>query len=324
MRARTAGRASFVTLAAAALVMGAMSTSHADSQVGPQILDAATYSREGGADPRSMLPKGEATPAEGPEVEAFGNLLMDTSGLELFQAPAKEEYEEVGQTLRFSMGDKDGVHPLIVTRVSVNANVPASVIASQGDETHRATLPNGTQLMTAQGSDGIMVVTLSKAGQLTAWEAPGATGAAPFTVEKLAKWATAVDTQQPGRIAVTPAKTRRAEPSCFLTLTKPYTHGGAKKIQADASMNCDQKGKGNFVSSLRQYQGLGIWKSKDVEGYRNEQGKNFPVILRFTCSRLTVSDWVYRADIGNATLRNGNGYWGRHNVHSATKVIHCA
>jgi hypothetical protein len=324
MPALAAGRASFVTLAAAALVMGAMSVSHADSRVGPHILDAATYSKEGGTNPQSMLPKGEATPAEGAEVEAFADLLTNTSGLELFQAPAKENYEEVGQTLRFSMGDKDDTHPLIVTRVSVNGDVPESVIASQGDETHRTTLANGTQLMTAKGIDGIMVATLSKAGQLTAWEAPGATGTAPFTMEKLKEWATAVDTQQPGHIAATSANTLRAKPSCFLTLTKPYTHGGAKNIQADASMNCDQKGKGNFVSSLRQYQGLGIWKSKDVRGYTNEQGKNFPVTVHFTCSRLTVSNWVYRADIGNATLRNGNGYWGRHNVHSATKVIHCA
>ncbi|MGA4839884.1 hypothetical protein [Streptomyces sp. G45] len=324
MRVRTASRAAFVTLAAAALVMGTMSTSHADSKDDPRIVDAATYDKEGGTDPRSMLPKDEATPAAGPEVEAFADLLMDTSGLELFQAPAKESYEGVGQTLRLNMGDRDYAHPLIVTRVTVDEDVPESVIASQGDETHRATLPNGTQLMTAKGSDGIMVATLNKTGQLTAWEAPGATGAAPFTVEKLTEWATTVDARQPGRVAIASAMALRAKPKCSLYLTKPYTHGGPKNIAADASMNCDQKGKGNFTASLRQYHGLGLWKSKSVKGYTNEQGKNFPVTLGWTCSKLTVSNWVYRADIGNATLRNGNGYWGAHNVHSATRVIHCA
>ncbi len=89
-------------------------------------------------------------------------------------------------------------------------------------------------------------------------------------------------------------------------------------------MLCNQRGKGNFESSLRQYQGLGIWKTKDVAGYTHEQGQNFPVTLNFECSRLTTSGWVYRSDIGNATLRNANGYWGDHNVHSETATIHCA
>ncbi|MFD0414729.1 hypothetical protein [Streptomyces sp. NPDC127108] len=324
MLVRTARRTSLVTLAAAALVVGTMSTSYADSKDVPQIVDATTYSEEGGVDPQSMLPQDEATPATGSEVQAFADLLMNTSGLELFQAPAKESYEGVGQTLRFSLGDKDYAHPLVVTRVTVTGDVPESVIASEGDETHRTTLPNGTQVMTAKGSDGTTVATLSKTGQLTAWEAPAADGATPFAVEKLTEWATTVDAQQPGRITAASAKALRAKPKCWLYLTKPYTHGGAKHIAADASMNCDQKGKGNFTASLRQYHGLGLWKSKSIKGYTNEQGKNFPVTLGWTCSKLTVSNWVYRADIGNATLRNGNGYWGAHNVHSATKVIHCA
>ncbi|MFJ2767569.1 hypothetical protein [Streptomyces sp. NPDC087300] len=324
MRARTAGRLTFVTLAAAALAMGTMSASYADSADGPQIVDTATYTNEGGTDPRSMLPTGEATPAEGPEVEAFADLLVNTSGLELVQGPIEEHYEEIGQTLRFNMGDKDYAHPLIVTRVTVKGDVPESVIASEGDVTHRATLPNGNQLMTAQGSDGIMVATLSKAGQLTTWSAPGATGAAPFTVEKLTEWATAIDAQQPGRITATSAMALRAKPSCQLILTKPFTHGGAKHIQAEASMLCSQKGKGNFTAVLRQYHGLGVWKEKDVKAYTNKQGKNFPLIMSFNCSKLTTSKWIYRADIANATLRNGNGYWGKHNVHSATTGIHCA
>lgn len=46
--------------------------------------------------------------------------------------------------------------------------------------------------------------------------------------------------------------------------------------------------------------------------------------LHFECSRLTTSGWVYRSDnTGNATLRNANGYWGDHNVHSETATIHC-
>ncbi|MFF1378688.1 hypothetical protein [Streptomyces sp. NPDC058308] len=324
MRARTAGRLSFVTLAAAVVAMGTMSASHADSADGPQIVDATTYDNEGGTDPRSMLPKGEATAAEGAEVEEFADLLVNTTGLELHQGPAKENYEEVGQTLRFTIGDKDYTRSLIVTRVTVKGDVPESVIASEGDETHRATLPNGSQLMTAQGSDGLMVATLSKAGQLTTWEAPAAAGAASFTVEKLTEWATAIDVQQPGRIAIASAMALRAKPHCQLYLTKPFTHGGAKHIQADASMSCDQKGKGNFTAVLRQYHGLGVWKSKDVKAYTNEQGKTFPLLLSFNCSKLTTSKWIYRADIANATLRNGNGYWGKHNVHSATKGIHCA
>jgi hypothetical protein len=83
-------------------------------------------------------------------------------------------------------------------------------------------------------------------------------------------------------------------------------------------MICDQTGRGNFAASLRQYHGLGIWRTKDVRGYTN------PVILRSECSRLTSSAWQYRSNIGDATLRNSNGTWGRHNVFSQTAVIHCA
>ncbi|MEU1530447.1 hypothetical protein [Streptomyces fagopyri] len=89
-------------------------------------------------------------------------------------------------------------------------------------------------------------------------------------------------------------------------------------------MLCNQRGKGNFAAALRQYQGLGIWKTLDSRGYVNEQGKTFSVVLRFECSRLTTSSWKYRNNIGNATLRNGNGYWGDHNVFAGTATIHCA
>ncbi|MFG2646906.1 hypothetical protein [Streptomyces sp. NPDC048436] len=99
---------------------------------------------------------------------------------------------------------------------------------------------------------------------------------------------------------------------------------GSKVIQAEAAMLCNQKGKGNFSASLRQYHGLGLWKTKATRGYTNEQGKAFPVTLHFTCSRLTTSTWTYRSNIGNATLRNGNGTWGDKNVFSKTAGLHCA
>ena len=175
------------------------------------------------------------------------------------------------------------------------------------------------------GADGIRVSTLSKDGQLTLWEAPATTQQNVYSAETLARWARTVDEQgitashSPLRAIAT------AEPKCQLTQSRaPYRHGGSLHIQADAAMLCNQTGRGNFGASLRQYQGLGLWRTKDTRGYTNEQGKTFPVLLRFTCSRLTSSSWQYRSNIGNATLRNSNGTWGDHNVFSQTAVIHCA
>ncbi|WP_427166191.1 hypothetical protein ACQF4J_18545 [Streptomyces sp. C1-1] len=138
-------------------------------------------------------------------------------------------------------------------------------------------------------------------------------------------WATAVDEQGIKASSSPLLAARAAAPHCQLTQSrKPYRHGGDLTIQADAAMVCDQEGKGNFTASLRQYQGLGIWRTKDVQGYRNRHDRSFPVTLLFDCSRLTTSGWIYRSNIGNATLRNSNGYWGDHNVFSQTATIHCA
>ncbi|MGW7252701.1 hypothetical protein [Streptomyces sp. NPDC054834] len=273
-----------------------------------------------------MAPIGEVSPAQGAEAQKLTDLLTKTTGLELFQAPAVSDYETVGQTLTFSLGDGNYAHPLNVTRLSIHGDVPSSVLSSEDDETSTRTLPSGSQLFTAVGNEGTRISTLSKDGQLTLWEAPATAAQNPYSTETLVRWATTVD-EQGIAAAHTPALAapRAAEPHCQLTYSKkPYKHGGDLHIQADAAMLCDQKGKGNFAASLRQYQGLGIWKTKDVRGYTNEQGKNFPVTLRFECSRLTTSGWRYRSDIGNATLRNSNGYWGDHNVSSDTATIHCA
>ncbi|MGW7425960.1 hypothetical protein ACWGJB_39015 [Streptomyces sp. NPDC054813] len=40
------------------------------------------------------------------------DLLTKTARLDLFQAPGVEEYERVGQTLTFSLGDGNVEHPL--------------------------------------------------------------------------------------------------------------------------------------------------------------------------------------------------------------------
>ncbi|MFD9909528.1 hypothetical protein [Streptomyces sp. NPDC059063] len=327
MRLHSARSASLISIAAVSLLVGNASVSHAESTDVPRIVDTTAYEKEGGTDPKSMLPEGEAIPAESRDVADFADLLTRTTGLQLLQAPAQERYEEIGSTLRISLGDEndeDFAHSLTVTRVTVKGDVPESVLSSEGDETRRTTLPDGTQLMTAKGGAGVTVSLLSPGGQLTVWDAPGPTEASPLTVQRLTEWATTVETQHPGAVdmAASPGL-RAAKPSCQLKLTKPFKHGSLT-IQADAFMSCDQKGRGNFTASLRQYHGLGLWKSKSIRGYTNKHDKIFPVTLNFKCSRATVSKWVYRADIGNATLRNGNGYWGRHNIHSKTSGIHCA
>ncbi|MGW2961765.1 hypothetical protein ACWDGI_25355 [Streptomyces sp. NPDC001220] len=290
----------------------------------PQIVSSSQYAEEGGTDPQSMAPVGEVAPAQGASVQKLTDLLTSTTGLEVFQAPGVEEYEEIGQTLTFSLGDGNYEHPLNVTRLTVHGDVPSSVLSAEGDKTNTTTLHNGSQLLTAVGKEGTRVTTLSKAGELTMWEAPATAAPNTYNTETLVRWATAVDEQEI-KASSSPLLAARAKPHCQLTQSKqPYRHGGDLMIQADAAMLCDQKGKGNFAASLRQYQGLGIWKTKDVRGYTNEQGTNFPVILRFECSRLTTSGWRYRSNIGNATLRNSNGYWGDHNVFSQTATIHCA
>jgi hypothetical protein len=328
---RRTTRAGAIALLAAAVVASAAAgafaadgSQTASTATGPQIVSSSEYVKEGGTDPQSMAPVGEVTPAQGIGVQKLTDLLTKTTGLQLFQAPGVEKYEQVGQTLTFSLGDDNYEHPLNITRLTVHKDVPSSVLSADGDETHTTTLPSGSQLLTAVGKEGIRVSTLSKDGQLTLWEAPATTSQPVYSAENLARWATAIDGQ-----GVTAshslALTTRAEPTCQLTQSrKPYKHGGDLHIQADAAMVCDQKGKGNFATALRQYQGLGIWKTKDVRGYTNEQGKSFPVTLRYDCSRLTTSGWIYRSNIGNATLRNSNGYWGDHNVFSQTATIHCA
>jgi hypothetical protein len=293
---------------------------------GPQIVSSSEYADEGGADPQSMTPIGEVAPAQGADVQQLADLLSKTTGLDLSQAPGVADYEKVGQTLTFSLGDGNSEHPLNITRLTVHGDVPSSVLTAEGDEVSTTTLSNGSQLLTAVGKEGTRVSTLSKDGRLTLWEAP-ATDAQnnTYATADLVRWATTVDEKGIAASNSSALTAATAKPHCQLTKSKkPYLHGGWTSIQADAAMLCDQRGKGNFEASLRQYQGLGIWRTKDVRGYTNEQGTNFPVTLHFECSRLTTSGWIYRSDIGNATLRNGNGYWGDHNVHSDTATIHCA
>lgn len=329
---RRAARTGAIALFTAALAVGAATGAFAtdgpqkaDSLAGPQIVSPSEYAGEGGTDPQSIAPIGEVAPAQGTSVQKLTDLLTETTGLELFQAPGVEEYEELGQTLTFSLGDGNYAHPLNITRLTVHNDVPSSVLSSDGDETNTTTLPNGSHLLTAVGADGIRVSTLSKDGQLTLWEAPATTEQNAYNAETLVRWARNVDEQA---VTATHSPLRAiaaAKPKCQLTQSRaPYRHGGSLHIQADAAMICDQTGRGNFAASLRQYQGLGIWTTKDTRGYTNEQGKSFPVTLRFECSRLTVSNWQYRSNIGNATLRNSNGTWGDHNVFSQTAVIHCA
>ncbi|MFI7141729.1 hypothetical protein ACIBQ5_29685 [Streptomyces massasporeus] len=293
----------------------------------PEIVSPSEYAKEGGTDPQSMAPIGEVAPAQGASVQKLTDLLTNTTGLELFQAPGVEEYEQIGQVLTFSLGDGNYEHPLNVTRVTVQGDVPSSVLSSEGDQTSMKTLSDGRQLLAATGQEGIRVSTLSKDGVLTQWEAPATDPKGAYSVDDLVRWAMVVE-ESGIRASHSPAQAAqaaRAKPKCQLTQSKkPYRHGGSKRIQADAAMICDQKGKGNFAASLRQYHGLGIWKTKDSRGYVNERDKSFPVVLRFECSKLTVSGWRYRSNIGNATLRNGNGYWGDHNVFSETATIHCA
>ncbi|MBD0743095.1 hypothetical protein BG418_16090 [Streptomyces sp. CBMA152] len=256
----------------------------------------------------------------------LADLLAKTTGLNLMQAPAVAEYEKVGQTLTFSLGDENAVRPLNITRVTVDGDVPSSVLASDGDTTQASTLPSGSQLFTAAGNDGVRVSTLTMDGQLTLWEAPALSAQDTYSSEDMVRWATTVD-ERNVRASHSPAPgfAPAAKPQCQLIHSKaPFLHGGSLRIQADALMRCDQKGKGNFEASLRQYQGLGIWKTKDVRGYTNTQGQTFPLLLHYQCSRLTISGWIYREDIGNATLRNSNGYWGDHNISSNTATIHCA
>ncbi|MEU8587861.1 hypothetical protein AB0C59_12820 [Streptomyces sp. NPDC048664] len=339
--ARRALRTGVVPLLGAALLAGttAAGAFAADGTQGartatttaPRIVSTAEYTAEGGKDPQSMAPVGEASPARSALAQGLGEQLTRTTGLDVFQAPAASTYETVGQALTFNLGDENGTHPLSVTRLTVHQDVPSAVLSTEGDVTATTTLPGGTTLFTAAGGEGTRVSTLSKDGRLTLWEAPTTSAKGAYTTEDLVRWATKVDAEGDPAAQPTAPTTptapgaAAAKPHCQLTHSrKPYLHGGPLKIQADAAMMCDQKGKGNFAASLRQYQGLGIWKTKDVRGYTNEQGQAFPVLLRYTCSRLTTSGWIYRADIGNATLRNSHGYWGDHNVWSETATIHCA
>ncbi|MFF3848610.1 hypothetical protein [Streptomyces sp. NPDC002328] len=329
---RRAARTGAIGLFTAALLVGATTGALAtdgsqkdDSPTWPQIVSPSEYADEGGKDPQSMAPIGEAAPAQGPSVQKLTDLLTETTGLELFQAPAVEEYEELGQTLTFNLGDGNYEHPLNITRLTVHNDVPSSVLSSDGDETSTTTLPNGSHLLTAVGTDGIRVSTLSKGGQLTVWEAPATTEQNAYAADALVRWARTVDEQGITASHSPVLAIAAAKPKCQLTQSRaPFRHGGSLRIQADAAMICDQTGRGNFAASLRQYHGLGIWRTKDVRGYTNEQGRSFPVILRFECSRLTISRWQYRSNIGNATLRNSNGTWGASNVFSQTAGIHCA
>jgi hypothetical protein len=115
-----------MTLLAAAVVAGtAVGAFAADGApttgagTGPQIVSSSEYAKEGGVDPQSMAPIGEVAPAQGTGVEKLTDLLTKTTRLDLFQAPGVEEYEKVGQTLTFSLGDGNAEHPLNITRLTV-------------------------------------------------------------------------------------------------------------------------------------------------------------------------------------------------------------
>ncbi len=199
---RRAARMSVLSLVTAALAVGsatgALATDNrekGDESTGPQIVSPSEYAGEGGTDPQSMAPIDEVAPAQGASVQKLTDLLTETTGLELFQAPGVEKYEELGQTLTFSLGDGNYAHPLNITRPTVHNDVPSSVLSSDGDETSTTTLPDGSQLLTAVGADGIRVSTLSKDGQLTLWETPATTEQNVYSAETLARWARTVDEQ---------------------------------------------------------------------------------------------------------------------------------
>lgn len=297
------------------------STEKADT---PHIVELDDYINDGHVDPRSLNPIGEAAPAQGSAVQEFAGTLANITGLEPVQAPSVERYEQIGQTLTFNFSDEGYERLLNVTTLSTTSDIPSSVLASEGDSTNLSTLATGSHMLTAEGTEGIRVSTLSKTGQLTQWESP-VTESNPLTHTRqdLIRWAQAADNTAMS-VAHTPSFTVLARPSCQLTQSNaPYKHGGWGHIQADAAMLCNQTGRGNFSASLRQYHGLGIWKTKDSRGYTNEQGRNFPVVMRYSC-KIVISKWTYRSNIGNASLRNSNGVWGKSNVFSATAGHHCA
>lgn len=277
---RWAARTGAIAFVTATLAVGSTtgalatdSTLKAEPSNGPQIVSPSEYASEGGTDPQSMAPVGEVAPAQGASVQRLTDLMTETTGLELFQAPSVEEYEELGQTLTFSLGDGNYAHPLNITRLTVHNDVPSSVLSSDGDETSTTTLPNGSHLMTAVGADGIRVSTLSKDGQLTQWEAPATTEQNAYSVETLVRWARTVDDQGISASHSPLRAIAAAKPKCQLTQTRaPRRHGGSLHIQAEASMLCNQTGRGNFSAQLRQYHGLGIWKTKDNRGYTNKRG----------------------------------------------------
>ncbi|CAM5476733.1 hypothetical protein SALBM311S_04887 [Streptomyces alboniger] len=114
---RRAARTSAIGLFTAALAVGAATGAFATdgsqktaSPTGPQIVSPSEYAGEGGKDPQSMAPIGEVAPAQGTSVQRLTDLLAETTGLELFQAPGVEKYQELGQTLTFSLGDGNYAH----------------------------------------------------------------------------------------------------------------------------------------------------------------------------------------------------------------------
>ncbi|MEU7370553.1 hypothetical protein AB0B92_34315 [Streptomyces hygroscopicus] len=334
---RRAVRSGFVLAATIGIiavpVYGAAASEGGDKEpdVTPRIVDPITYEKNGGIDPLSIQGDGSVQPAGGTDVDSLSEMLRSVTGLRLQSAPVTENYGDLGALLSFVLVHEDEMHSVNVTRQTMKGDVPTSLLSDSADVTQLETLPNGTQVYTASGAGGITVTTLSSTGQLTRWEVPivtedgtSTTLPAPWDVAEVERWAITVDQRSPEKVASKPAATLSApaaRPKCQLIMTKPVRHGG-NRIAADASMSCNQKGKGNFAAAIRQYHGLGVWKTKDTRGYTNVQGDTFPLLPHFNCTP-TVSTWQYRSWNLNASLRNRNGYWGHTGDQSASAYINC-
>ncbi|WP_327301885.1 hypothetical protein [Streptomyces goshikiensis] len=304
----------WLTLVGATVMMGGTlvatntSASAADQGPGSKIVSEAQYVAEEGETATSALPLGRAGIAGGPLVNSFAKEIGKVSGLQLSGTPVTEEYEKVGRTLTVTLTDWNGLEKLKVTRISVEGNVPESVISDGHSTLKKTPLSGGSTLMTAEGTENNTAATLTADGQLTIWSSASLEGTNAVKVEKLAGWAQGFAGKYNSKISVDVAPQPLARPSCSVEMRPPFTSGG--NVFASSSLWCDQLGTARITAYIDQYRGLGYWLSKASQTGEdtNLSSPNITRIPNWTCAAGTGNQ-LYRGAVLTRQLVNANGTW---------------
>ncbi|MGK4909443.1 hypothetical protein [Streptomyces albus] len=278
---------------------------------GPRIVSGGQNGTGEGGGSTDMAPVGEPSEAHGDRVTAYIKAAEEISGGKLLGVPQVEKYNDGSESVQFTLSEKAEIpenenpgNDVFVTRSVIKKDVDKEALGGEADVSLK-TLETGSQILSSLDADGgVLVVTLSKQGNLTAWNVPEAkTESELATVEE---WATEADRKDPGEVRTAHvASALKAAPKCKTTLWKPFA--GSKRIKVNGRLLCDQKGAIYFKAFLLQYRAATVWVGKASERVKTGGASVAVATPSWKCRK--GENQLYRGRATTRSLKNSNGKW---------------